>query len=237
MSRRERILVAEDDEALRAVLVEFFTHHGYRVLEAADGQHALKSALKEKPSLVVLDINLPQLGGLSVLTRLRNASASLPILVLSGGSAVDQRIQGLTLGADDYLGKPFDFGELLARVRALMRRRNPVDAPRRLQLGDTTVDLTNMTAARGDTTVRLSRTESSLLSVLAQNHGRPVTREHLLDAVWGYTYLPNTRTLDTHIWRLRKKLGDTGDEPRWILNVSGVGYKLVADTGAQDDQH
>lgn len=228
MKGRERILVVEDDDALRAMLVGFFTKHGFRALEAADGNQALKKVFTEKPSLIVLDVNMPALGGLAVLARVRKAGLDLPILMLSGRGGVQQRIEGLTLGADDYLAKPFDFEEMLARVRALFRRHTRTATPRYLQLGDTTVDLVNMTARAGAISVTLSRTECSILDVLARSAGQPVTRERMLDVVWGYTYLPNTRTVDTHVWRLRKKLCDAGagGEPRWIKNVPGVGYRL-----------
>lgn len=232
---RERILVADDEPQIRRMLDAFLTRHGYRVLQAADGVEALEHVLNEKPSLVVLDISMPHLDGLSVLKRLRASGVTTPVLIVSSHTEVSERVQGLKLGADDYLGKPFDNAELLARVQALLRRcANPAAPKHRFRLGAVIVDLVRMTVDNGAEEQRLSRTECAILDLLARNEGKPVSREHLLDVVWGYTYLPASRSLDTHVWRLRKKLDDAGDEPRWIKNVPGIGYRLdLGDGGVQ----
>lgn len=228
MSSRERILVAEDEAETRSLLVEALKQRGYRVLEAGDGRTAVRLALEEKPDLALLDIEMPEMGGLEVVARLREQGVMLPVLVLSGRREVQDRVRGLEAGADDYLGKPYDFIEMLARVEALLRRTAaPGSAVNTLKLGDLEVDLKKMVAQLGDQTVKLSRTECAVLELLARHRGQPVTRERMLDVVWGYTYLPETRTLDTHIWRLRKKLGDDGKEPRWIKSVAGAGYLLT----------
>lgn len=207
--------------------MSFLSREGYRVMEAANGHEAIERIKHEKPALILLDIEMPHMGGLTVLKRLRDANDHTPVLIASSRSHVDDRVESLTLGADDYLTKPFDFGELLARIQAILRRHS-ASAPSalRLQFGDVEVVLSDRLAYRQGQTIRLSRTEWSILDVLAQSAGKPVSREKLFDVVWGYTYLPASRTLDTHVWRLRKKIGDTGTEPRWIKNVSGIGYQL-----------
>lgn len=224
---RERILVAEDDEPVRTVISSQLQQHGYRVVEANNGREALQHLVHDTPALAIMDIEMPELGGLAVIARLRQAGNRLPVLVLSGRMSVEERVQGLDAGADDYLVKPFEGRELLARVRALLRRdKRPATGATILQLGATVVDLQRMLATSEGETVRLSRIECAMLELLARNAGRPVSRQEMLDVVWGYTRLPHTRTVDTHIWRLRKKLGDAGEEPRWIKNVSGAGYLL-----------
>jgi len=224
---RERILVAEDDEFSRLALVSILKKQGYRVLEAANGKEALELVLKDKPALAVLDIEMPEMGGLSLIERLRELGIAMPVLVLSGRAELSDRVHGLRIGADDYLAKPYEREELVARVQALLRRgARSTNEPTQLRLGEVSVDLERMEAVRAGHTTSLSRTECAILALLARNQGRPVSRERMFDVVWGYTYIPATRTVDTHIWRLRKKLGDGGKQPRWIKNVPGAGYTL-----------
>jgi len=223
---RERILVAVGDSRLRPLLVDLLTAQGYRILEAADGAQAFDFALNRRPALAFLDLS--DFGGAALLPRLRENGATLALLVVAPDHDVRHRIDSLQGGADDCIAQPFDPDELVARVAALIRRQSPVVPHSRLELGDLVIDLERMTAQRAGELVRLSRTECSILDLLAKNRGFPVSRARMLDVVWGYTYLPNTRTLDTHIWRLRKKLGDTGEHPRWLINIPGVGYQLEA---------
>lgn len=230
MSSRERILVAEDEAETRYMLVELLKQHGYRPLEAGDGRTALRLALEEKPALALLDIEMPEMGGLEVIARLREQGINLPVLVLSGRREVGDRVRGLEAGADDYLPKPYDWTEMLARMQALLRRtRQTAATGSEITIGDLTIDLRRMVARGAGREIKLSRTECSVIELLARHRGEPVSRERMLDVVWGYTYLPETRTLDTHIWRLRKKLGDDGRDPRWIKSVAGAGYLLAAD--------
>lgn len=225
----ERILIAEDDAFVRSSLVGLLRHYGYRPLEAADGLNTLRLVFEEKPDLIILDIEMPGLGGLEVLRRLRATHCTLPVLILSSRSEVAQRVEGLSVGADDYLPKPFSADELLARVKALLRRLQvqQAPAPRRISFGDRVVDLNRKVVEHAGRAEPLSRTECSMLELLLQHKARPVSRALMMEVVWGYTSPPATRTIDTHVWRLRKKIGDTGEEPRWLKNVSGIGYQLL----------
>jgi DNA-binding response OmpR family regulator len=224
---QERILVVDDEDLTRHSIATVLKNKGYRVLEAANGKEALDLAIKDKPALVIMDVEMPEMGGLTAIERLRELGVSLPVLVLSGRVEIDQRVQGLDAGADDYLVKPFAADELLARVKALLRREKRHSPARAtLRFGAAVIDLTRRSAKVEGKTVRLSRIEYSILELLSRKAGQPVSREEMLDVAWGYTYLPSTRTVDTHIWRLRKKLGDTGKQPRWLKNIPGAGYVL-----------
>ena len=226
-----RILIVEDDAGVRICVRRCLETAGYRVLEAADGQRGLELAQREKPALIILDVVMPVMGGLEVATELRRLGNTTPILMLTTRQEVPQRVSGLLAGADDYLGKPFDMRELLARVFALLRRQmTPAQKPRRLRFESVTVDLERKTAIRNKAFLSLTPTEFALLDLLAAHLDSPVSRDLILDAVFGYTYLPTTRTVDTHVWRLRKKIGDSGDNPRWIKKVHGEGYLLTGCT-------
>ena len=227
-----RVLVVDDDAAMRASMRICLEAAGYRVLEASDGKQGLERAQQEKPALIVLDVVMPAMGGLEVASELRGHGNTTPILMLTTRQEVSQRVSGLMAGADDYLGKPFDGRELLARVHALLRRQaKQTQKQRTLRFDQMTVDLERKTATRGSVSLPLTRTEFALLELLAAHMDAPVSRELILDAVWGYTYFPSTRTVDTHIWRLRKKIGDNGENPRWIKRIQAEGYLL---TGCSD---
>lgn len=227
-----RILVVDDERPMRASICRCLQAEGYRVLEALDGAQGLEMISKEKPGLVILDVMMPNLTGIEVAAEIRRLGLTTPVLMLTTRSEVSQKVEGLSAGADDYLAKPFDRRELLARVQALLRRQNFGETARaisQLRFGEVSVDLEKRTALRGAVPVPLTKTEFALLELLAKNMGSPVSRDLILDAVWGYTYFPSTRTVDTHIWRLRKKIGDNGDEPRWLKKAQGEGYVLVCD--------
>jgi len=212
---------------MRTALKDCLEGDGYRVLTAADGAVGLERALKEKPDLVLLDIMLPKLDGYALCAELRRISDNVPVLMLTGKSQVDDRVSGLDAGADDYLVKPFSTDELLARVRALLRRtRRQGHAPTTLQMGSTQIDLLKQTAARGRKPIHLTAKEFSMLRLMAEAQGEPVSRERFLDVVWGYTAFPTTRTVDNHIASLRGKLEPDPDQPCWIQTVHGVGYRL-----------
>ncbi|SRR6266568_426057 len=227
MNFGHRVLAVDDDSEMLRLVKTCLEKDGYRVLEASDGERGLQMALQEKPDLVILDLVMPKLTGLAVCTELRRLNFSSPILMLTGKREVEHRISGLSSGADDYLPKPFDIRELLARVKALLRRRQRTEQkPFLLKLGEVQVDLERRTAQRGARQMKLTKTEFALLELLAKNAGKSVSREQILDSVWGYTYFPTTRTVDTHIYRLRKKLGDDAEQPKWIQRIHGEGYAL-----------
>jgi DNA-binding response OmpR family regulator len=214
---------------MRTALKDCLEAEGHRVLTAADGEAGLKRAAEEKPDLVLLDIMMPRLDGYAVCEELRRMESAAAILMLTAKGQVDDRVTGLDAGADDYLVKPFSTEELLARVRALLRRskRRGV-AARTLSLGDVKIDLVKQTAARGRRAVHLTAKEFAMLRLLAESPGEPVTREKFLDVVWGYASFPTTRTVDNHIASLRSKVEADAERPKWIKTVHGVGYKLEA---------
>jgi len=223
----ERILIIEDELPMRTVLQDVLAGEGYRVLTAADGESGLQRAIEEKPDLILLDIMMPKLDGYAVCAELRRLSNPVPILMLTAKGQVEDRVQGLDAGADDYLVKPFSTEELLARVRAVLRRfQRQTKAPARLVLGDVIVDLVRQTAARGRKAVYLTAKEFAMLRLMAESPGEPVSRERFLDAVWGYTAFPTTRTVDNHVASLRSKVERDPESLRWIKTVHGVGYKL-----------
>lgn len=228
MNAGPRILTVEDDKNLSSMLTYCLERNGYRVIESFDGEVGLDLALRERPALVVLDLDLPKLDGVAVCHELRRLRFNAPILMLTGRCHVDDRVTGLDAGADDYLIKPFVPREFLARIRALLRRNERNErATSVLVFGAVRVDLAAKTAVNDGKPLSFTKTEFALLELLASNVGQPVSRETMLDVVWGYTRFPSTRTVDTHIWRLRKKIGDDGDENRWIVGVSGQGYRMV----------
>jgi DNA-binding response OmpR family regulator len=222
-----RVLVVEDEAAMRMALEDVLRADGYRVLTAADGRSGLETAVSERPELVLLDVMMPLLDGMALCAELRRLGIQTPILMLTARGQVSDRVAGLDTGADDYLVKPFSTDELLARVRALLRRgRRRREPPQALELGDVVVDFAKQTAHRGREPVHLTAREFAMLRLLAHSRGRPVTRERFLDEVWGYTAFPTTRTVDTHMAALRAKIEPEPDNPRWIRTVHGVGYKL-----------
>jgi DNA-binding response OmpR family regulator len=223
----ERILIIEDELPMRIALTDVLQAEGYRVLSASDGQSGLQRALAEKPDLILLDVMMPKLDGYAVCEELRRLSNAVPVLMLTAKGQVEDRVAGLDAGADDYLVKPFSTEELLARVRALLRRiQRQGDAPSKLRFGEVEVDLVRQTARRGKKELHLTAKEFAMLRLMAQMPGEPVSRERFLDVVWGYAAFPTTRTVDNHIASLRSKLERDPEEPRWIKTVHGVGYKL-----------
>jgi DNA-binding response OmpR family regulator len=223
----ERILIIEDELPMRTALQDVLQAEAYRVLTAADGEAGLQRAIREKPDLILLDIMMPRLDGYALCAELRRLSSQVPILMLTAKGQVEDRVAGLDAGADDYLVKPFSTEELLARVRALIRRsRRQAHAPSTLKLGDVEINLSRQTAVRGRTTIHLTAKEFAILRLMAEAAGEPISRERFLDVVWGYTAFPTTRTVDNHIASLRSKLEQDPEQPRWIKTVHGVGYKL-----------
>ena len=222
-----RILVIEDEGAMRTVLKDILELQGFRVMTAADGEQGLQTAIGEKPDLILLDIMLPKLDGFALCTQLRALEMRMTVLMLTAKGRIDDRVTGLDSGADDYLVKPFSTEELLARVRALLRRvHRQSRIATAVTLGDVHVDLVKQTARRGRTAVHLTAKEFAMLRLLAEAGGEPVTRDRFLDVVWGYASFPTTRTVDNHIAALRAKLEPDPENPKWIKTVHGVGYRL-----------
>jgi len=223
----ERVLIIEDELPMRTALADVLTAEGYRVLSAADGESGLRRAIEEKPDLILLDIMMPKLDGYAVCTELRRLSNPVPILMLTAKGQVEDRVTGLDAGADDYLVKPFSTEELLARVRAMLRRvQRQAKVSTSIQLGDVRIDLVKQAAVRGKKPFHLTAKEFSMLRLMAESPGEPISRERFLDVVWGYAAYPTTRTVDNHIASLRSKLERDPEQPRWIKTVHGVGYKL-----------
>jgi DNA-binding response OmpR family regulator len=222
-----RILIIEDEAPMRTALADLLTAEGYRALSAADGESGLQRALDEKPDLILLDIMMPKLDGFALCAELRRLALTVPVLMLTAKGQIEDRVAGLDAGADDYLVKPFSTEELLARVRALLRRfQRQHKTAKKLKLGEIEIDLARQTAVRGKRPVHLTAKEFAMLRLMAEAEGEPVTRERFLDVVWGYAAFPTTRTVDNHIASLRAKLERDPDEPRWLKTVHGVGYKL-----------
>jgi two-component system alkaline phosphatase synthesis response regulator PhoP len=223
-----KILIVEDEPDMVLGLKDNFEFEGYEVLTASDGQTGLERARTQKPDLLVLDIMLPKLSGLEVCKTLRGEGFEAPIVMLTARGQEIDKVVGLELGADDYVTKPFSIRELLARVRAILRRsEGKKKRLSRYQFSDVELDFEAYRAKKGGEPLELSPREFELLRYLIERKGETVSRDRLLEDVWGYESYPSTRTVDTHIAKLRAKIGDSGSEPRWILTIHGVGYKFV----------
>ncbi|HTI72941.1 MAG TPA: response regulator transcription factor [Candidatus Limnocylindria bacterium] len=223
-----RVLIVEDETPMRTALADLLTTEGYRVMTAADGVSGLQRALDEKPDLILLDVMMPQLDGFAVAAELRRLGRMIPILMLTAKGQVDDRVRGLDSGADDYLVKPFSGEELLARVRALLRRlkRDGTQSLATLHLGQVEIDFARAEIRRAGTPVHLTGKEFAMLRLLAESPGQVISRERFLDLVWGVNAFPTTRTVDTHMASLRGKIEDHPESPRFLKTVHGTGYKL-----------
>ena len=227
-----RILVVDDDRSVRESLRRSLAFNGYQVELASDGQAALDAVLAQRPDAMVLDVMMPRLDGLEVCRRMRAAGDELPILVLTARDAVSDRVAGLDAGADDYLPKPFALEGLLARLRALLRRRSPDDIAaaaagqsKPLEYADLSLDPDTREVRRGDRPISLTRTEFTLLELLLANPRRVLTRSQILEQVWGYDFPTTGNALEVYVGYLRRKTEAEG-EPRLIHTVRGVGYVL-----------
>jgi two-component system alkaline phosphatase synthesis response regulator PhoP len=225
---KAKILIVEDEPDMILGLKDNFEFEGYEVITAADGSAGLERARTAKPDLVVLDIMLPKLSGLEVCKTLRGEGFESPIIMLTARGQEIDKVVGLELGADDYVTKPFSIRELLARVRAILRRsEGKKKRLARYRFADVELDFETYRARRGEEALDLSPREFELLRYLIERKGETVSRDRLLEDVWGYESYPSTRTVDTHIAKLRAKIGDSGSEPRYILTIHGSGYKFV----------
>jgi len=225
-----KVLVVEDDQTLLEALKYNLTKDGYDVVTATDGAQALEIARSQKPDLIVLDLMLPKISGYEVCRILRK-DMSVPILMLTAKAGEVDKIVGLEIGADDYMTKPFSTKELLARIRALLRRASLVESRQAasdsaLRINDLEIDIARHQAKLGESVLELTQKEFDLLDFLARNKGLVFTREQLLNKVWGYDYVGGTRTVDVHIRWLREKIEANPGEPKRLVTVRGVGYKL-----------
>lgn len=224
----EKILIVEDDRNLLDTIKYNLQKEGYKVVTAGDGAEAIAIARLEKPSLIILDIMLPKMDGFEVCRILRKET-STPIIMLTAKTDETDKIVGLEIGADDYISKPFSLRELLARVRAVLRRVKTIEIQpeeRLLKIGDIEIDLIRHQVSSGTQIIRLTPKEFDLLAFLARNKGAVFTRDQLLEKVWGYDFAGDTRTVDVHISWLRQKLEANPSNPKYIVTVRGVGYKL-----------
>lgn len=222
------IAIVEDDDSVRSSLQLNLELEGYKVVTASDGEAGIELVGKESPDLIILDVMMPRKDGLQTCKELRNAGVSTPLILLTARSAEVDKVLGLELGADDYLAKPFGMLELVARVKAMLRRTQVMHTVDKIHFDDVVIDFKAYKAERNKIPLELSAREYRLLRYLVAKAGAVVTRDELLDEVWGYNSYPSTRTVDNHIARLRQKIEDNVEAPKHILTVHGVGYRFVS---------
>ncbi len=226
-SSMERILIVEDDERVHKALRRLFEPEGYSIEAVYDGASGLRAALASTPSAVVLDLRLPAMSGRDVCREIKQAAPNVPVIIVSAASDTIDKVSLLEIGADDYVTKPFSPRELLARVRAAIRRSSRASATEIYKFGEVVVDFTKMQLSRNGVPVSLTAQEFKVLRFLAQNPERVIPRDELLNAAWGYQSYPTTRTVDNHLLRLRQKLERDPANPAHFRTVHGVGYKFV----------
>jgi len=224
-----KILIIEDEEDIVRGLEINLSREGYRVLKAATGDAGLQLAIKENPNLIILDLMLPGMNGLDVCRELRQKGFEAPIIMLTAKSEEIDRVVGLEIGADDYLTKPFSLRELLARIRVQLRRQPPRSSGQLsyYRFSDIEIDFEKHCATRSGRALELTAKEFEVLRLLIRRRGEVVTRERMLNDVWGYEAYPTTRTVDNHILKLRQKLEEDPANPKYILSIYGEGYKFV----------
>ena len=222
----QMILVIDDDDSLRDTIGLMLEKEDFRPILAADGTTGLQEALTTNPALILVDLRMPGLSGVEVCKRVRAAGMKTPIIVLSATGDEIDKVLLLEIGADDYVVKPFGARELLARIRAVLRRSTP-DAHQVISFSDVEVDLERRIVRKHGEEIRLTRAEFNLLAFFVQNPGKPLSRDVLLNSVWGYDSFPNTRTVDAHVVRLRQKLEQQAETPRHFLTMHGVGYRFI----------
>jgi DNA-binding response OmpR family regulator len=225
-----KVLVVEDDPGILRTVVDNLRFERYEVVTASDGETAYALHEKEQPDLIVLDLMLPRMSGLELCRKLRTRNVQIPVLMLTARGEEADRVRGLDIGGDDYVTKPFSVAELMARVRALLRRTSPTaGVPDVLTFGQAQVDFERYTAQLGGCPVEMTRKEFALLRFLASRRNTVLTRDEILNKVWGFDSYPVTRTVDNHIASLRAKLEANPAHPAHIQTVHGVGYKFVPD--------
>ena len=233
MTRKANILIVEDEEAIRTGLIDLLVYHGYDTDAASDGNVALDMALKGTYDLILLDVMLPGMDGFAICDCIRSKDREQPIIMLTAKSSDEDIIQGLQLGADDYVAKPFSVAQLVLRIQAVLRRaRIGIETEHVLQLGSNVeVDTRNLCGRCGDKDITFTRREIDMLQYLSANKDRPVSRDELLNKLWGYAKDLNleTRTVDIHIAKLRRKIEDDASIPKVLVTVRGAGYRLMVD--------
>jgi DNA-binding response OmpR family regulator len=231
MERKTRLLVVEDETPIRVGLADVFVYHGYEVDTAADGREGLTKALSGTFDLILLDIMLPGIDGFEICNRIRERDPEQPIIMLTAKTADEDIVRGLSLGADDYVAKPFSVAQLVLRVQAVLRRtRAGLDEATHMRLGhDVEIDIRNLSGSRKGKPLSFTRREVEILQYLQARSERPVPRDELLAKVWGYgrTLGIETRTVDIHIAKLRRKIEPDPTQPRYLVTVRGAGYRLV----------
>jgi DNA-binding response OmpR family regulator len=228
----EKLLLVEDDPAIQRMISDYFRHVGYEVITASEGESGARMALNDRPTVMILDLMLPKVDGLSVCRQVRERNPSLPIIMVTAKDDVVDKILGLEMGADDYLTKPFSLRELEARVKSVLRRtrarggetEETDQAP--IVRGNLRIDPARREVTIGGRMIELTPKEFELLSLFATHPGRVYSRKFLLENIWDYTYSGYDRTIDSHINRLRAKIEENPDQPRLVLTVWGVGYKF-----------
>ncbi len=233
MNRQVRVLVVEDEEAIRTGLIDVLVFHGYEVDSAATGPDGLEKALTGKFELILLDIMLPGMDGYEICDRIRVVDRNQPIIMLTAKTSDEEIIQGLKLGADDYVPKPFSIQQLVLRIEAVLRRSQiGQEHARTLSIGNVEIDTENLSGLKGNEEIAFTKREVEVLRYLARNSERPVSREELLSKVWGYARGLNieTRTVDIHIAKLRRKIEVDPKAPERLITVRGAGYRLVMES-------
>lgn len=233
MSRTACILIVEDEPAIRTGLIDVLVFHGYETDSTADGKEGLAKALSGAYDLILLDVMLPGLDGFTICNRIRAQDRDQPIIMLTAKSSDEDIIQGLTLGADDYIAKPFSVAQLVLRVQAVLRRAGiGIDAAHTICLGEAVeIDTLNLSATRAGETLAFTRREMDILLYLHAHNERPISRDELLNKVWGYArdLELETRTVDIHIAKLRRKIEPDAAEPCFLVTVRGAGYRLLSE--------
>jgi DNA-binding response OmpR family regulator len=222
----QTVLVMDDDAALRDTIGLMLETEGFRPILASDGKTGFKQALTLKPDLFLVDLRMPGLSGMEVCKQIRASGLNTPLIVLSAIGDEMDKVLLLEIGADDYVVKPFGSRELLARIRALLRRSS-TEETKVVAFGEVEVDLTRRVVSRKGEKLKLTRAEYNLLTYFLQNADRALTRDMILNSVWGYESFPNTRTVDAHVVRLRQKLERDGTCPQHFITVHGVGYRFL----------
>lgn len=220
------ILVIDDDASLRDTIAVILEQAEFRPILASDGISGLESALRNKPDLVLVDLRMPGLGGAEICKQLRQSGMTIPIIAVSAVDEEVDKVLLLEIGADDYVVKPFGARELLARIRAALRRSSPGQRTF-VQFGEVTVDLEHRMVSRSGKGVRMTPAEYNLLAFFVQNPDKPLTRDLILNSVWGYQCFPNTRTVDAHVVKLRQKLETRPSDPQHFITLHGVGYRFL----------